>query len=415
MSHVLQYSFNPPLSSLSLNFDQPRRIIFGPGTVSQVEAEAKRLGTGKVLIVTDINVEKAGLTSKVQESAERAGLRSEVYDKISFEPTMESVQSAVKFARDAGDIGIVVGVGGGSVLDTAKMVANMLTNSGDPKSYLTPTEDKFSVASVSKILIPTTAGTGSEVSNYSVVIEKETMYKTWAASPNLLAEVAIIDPAMMVTCPPRVTAGCALDVGGHNIEGLISKEANPISDAYATEAVKLLFTHARTAYNSPDNLESRSGMAMASTFGGIVIAFPWIGGPAILGHCLAEAFGPKYGVAHGVAVGLALPYILDYNLSACAEKVAAFAEAGGVKRWGSSTREVAGRVPQVILQLMKDLELPTTLKQVNFPRTDIPSFAEYIVRQRQYVYNLPKYNPRRLTVENVTKLLNDMYDGSLES
>lgn len=411
----LQYAFNPPISSLSLNFDQPRRIIFGVGTISQAGVEAKRLGAGRVLLVTDSNVEKAGLAGKVQKSIEDAGAKVDVYDKISFEPTMDSVQSAVKSARESGEYSVVVGVGGGSVLDTTKMVANMLTNSGDPQEYLTPAEDRFKAPSIPKILIPTTAGTGSEVSNYSVVIEKETMYKTWAASPNLLAEVAIIDPALMVSCPPKVTAGCALDVGGHNMEGLISKESNPMSDGYATEAVKLLFTHARKAYNSPEDLEARSGMAMASTFGGIVIAFPWIGGPAILGHCLAEAFGPKYGIAHGVAVGLALPYILDFNMPACAGKIASFAEATGVKRWGRTERELAEQVPQAILQLMKDLELPTTLKQVNFPRADLESFAEYVVRHRQYVYNLPKYNPRRLSIDNMTKLLIDMYEGNLEN
>jgi len=199
------------------------------------------------------------------------------------------------------------------------------------------------------------------------------------------------------------------------MEGLISKESNPMSDAYATEAVKLLFRHARKAYNTPDDLEARSGMAMAATFGGIVITFPWIGGPAILGHCLAEAFGPKYGVAHGIAVGLALPYILDFNMPACYEKIASFAEAVGVRRWGRSERELAELVPQAVLQLMHDIELPTTLKEVNFPKADLDSFAEYIVKQRQFIYNLPKYNPRRLTIENMTKLLHDMYDGALEA
>lgn len=412
---TLQYSFNPPLSSLSINFDQPRRIIFGPKTISSTGAEAKRLGAGRVLIVTDPNVEKAGLSNRVQEQVEKAGLKTEVYDKISFEPTIESVQAAVAFGRESGSFDVIVGIGGGSVLDTAKMVANMLTNPGDPKTYLTPTEDRFARPSIPKILIPTTSGTGSEVSNYSVVIERETMYKTWAASANLLAEAAVIDPTMMLTCPPRVTAGCAMDVGGHNMEGLLSKESNPMSDAYATEAVKLLFRHTRRAYNSPDDVEARSGVAMASTFGGIVIAFPWIGGPAILGHCLAEAFGPKYGIAHGIAVGLALPYILDFNLPASFEKIASFAEAIGAKHWGRSAREIAEGVPQAVLQLMRDLELPTTLKQVNFPRNELESFANYIVKERQFIYNLPRYNPRRLSLENMRTLLNDMYDGALEN
>jgi alcohol dehydrogenase class IV len=419
MDALKQYTFNPPLSRLSLNFDQPRRIIFGPNSSDQTGREAKRLGGGRVLILTDVNVRKAGLSSRVQESIEKEGCRTEVYDKIAFEPTIQSVEAAVGAARDSSGYDVVVAVGGGSVMDTAKMVANMLTNPGEPASYLTPAEDRFTRPSAPKILIPTTAGTGSEVSNYSVVIEKETMYKTWAASSNLLAEVALIDPTLMLTCPPRVTAGCSLDVAGHNIEGLISRESTPISDALATEAVKLLFRHARRAYHNPDDLEARSGMAMAAMFGGMVIAYPWIGGPAILGHCLAEAFGPKYGVPHGIAVGIALPYILEFNMPACAEKVYSFASALGIGpadrgHDGSSVRATAERVPKAVLQLMKDTDLPRTLKQVGFPEADIQPFAEYIVNDRQYVYNLARYNPRRLTVENTVQLLQDMYDGALE-
>jgi len=410
-----QYSFNPPLSRLSLVFDQPRRIIFGPNTVSQAGSEASRLGGKHALLLTDENVGKAGLSGRVKGEIEKAAVSVDVYDKISFEPTMDSVRKAVEVARDAKTYDLIVGVGGGSVLDTAKMVANMLTNPGDPAHYLTPTEDRFSKPGAPKILIPTTAGTGSEVSNYSVVIEKETMYKTWAASSNLFADVAIVDPTMMISCPPRVTAGCSFDVAGHNIEGLISVESTPVSDGLAMEAVKLLFRHARKAYSKPDDIEARSGMAMASMLGGAVIAFPWIGGPAILGHCLAEAFGPKYGVPHGVAVGLALPYILDFNLSACRDKVVSFAPALGIEGNAGSARIIADKVPQALLELMRDVDLPTTLKQVNFPEGDLDSFAEYIFKQRQHIYGLPKYNPRRLTLENTTKLLHDMYQGALEA
>lgn len=410
-----QYSFNPPLSRLSLVFDQPRRIIFGPNSVNQAGSEASRLGGKSALLLTDENVERAGLSGRVQEAIEKSSIGVNVYDRISFEPTMDSVQKAVQAARDAKTYDLVVGVGGGSVLDTAKMVANMLSNPGDPAHYLTPTEDRFAKPSVPKILIPTTAGTGSEVSNYSVVIERETMYKTWAASSNLFADVAIVDPALMVSCPPKVTAGCSFDVAGHNIEGLISAESTPISDGLATEAVKLLFRHARRAYNKPDDIESRSGMAMASMLGGAVIAFPWIGGPAILGHCLAEAFGPKYGIAHGVAVGLALPYILDFNMPACRDKIVSFAPALGIESHGDAAKAVAEKVPQALLELMRDVDLPTTLKQVSFPKGDLESFAEYIFKQRQHVYGLPRYNPRRLTLENTTKLLHDMYEGALEA
>ncbi len=400
---------------LNLTFDQPKRIIFGMNTVEQAGKEMKKMSAHRILLVTDQNVEKSGLSGRVQKVLENEGSKVDVYDRISAEPTMESVENAVKAAREASpDYGAVVGVGGGSVLDTTKMVASLLTNPGEPAGYLVP-EDKFTKPSVPKILIPTTSGTGSEVSNYSVVIEKKTMYKTWAASSSLFADVAIVDPSMTVSCPPRVTAGSGIDVGGHNFEGLISREANPVSNGIALEAGRLLNSYLRRAYHSGDDLEARSGMALASMFGGMVITFPWVGGPAILGHCLAEAFGPKYNVPHGIAVGVSLPYILEFNASASPERVASIAPALAIKQNADSIRQVAEKVPKKILELMKDVELPRTLKQVNFPKADLESFAGYIVNERQYFYNLPRFNPRRLTLDNVVQLLHDMYEGALEA
>ena len=411
---LLQYGSNLPISKVSVSFDQPRRMVFGPNCVENVGSEAKRLGAGEILLVTDKGVVKAGLAERVLEILGRDQLKVTVYDNIAAEPTVESVNAAVDFAR-ADAYKLVIGLGGGSALDSAKMCANMITNPGDPMDYVNPAEDRFKKPSVPKILIPTTAGTGSEVTNYAVVIEKQTMYKTWAASSNCFAECAVIDPTMTLTCPPRVTAGSGMDVAGHSMEGLISRESNPLSDALAMEAVKLVFRNLRKAYHNGDDLEARAGMSMAATFGGMVIAYPWIGGPAILGHCIAEALGPKFGIPHGVAVALALPFILEYNLPACTEKIASFAACLGLDTSGLSVREAASKVPRAVFQLMEDVELPTGLKQVNVPKAFLTPFTEYLVKERQYMYSLPKYNPTMLTIENIAQLLERMYEGALGS
>lgn len=399
----------------ALNFDQVKRILFGAGQARLAGDQLSLMGRKNTLIVTDPNVYKFGLLEDILESLSKNHIKYEIYDKISNEPNMENIINAVDFARSNGKFDSVLAVGGGSVLDTSKMVASMVTNPGDPSEYLTPVEDKFKNPGLPKILIPTTGGTGSEVSNMSVVIDKESMYKTWAASSNLLADTAIVDPVLNASAPPRTTAASGMDALAHNVEGLISKEANPVSDGIATKAASLIFRNLRTAYNDPGNIRARSGMSMGAMLGGMVITFPWVAGPSILGHCLGEAFGPKYGAIHGVAVGMALPYILDFNISAAYNKIGSLARIFNIPHRGESAREVASKIPPAIIQMLKDLEMPTTLKEINFPKSDIEKFAEYIYSSRQKLYDLPRFNPRRLTMENSLKLITNMYDGTLEN
>lgn len=395
-------------------FDQPKRIIFATGATQQfLGAEAVRLGGKKVVVVTDKGVKKAGMADTITGLLKKEHLDVTLYDDIAAEPTAQSVRSAVKFGRE-GKFDLIVGVGGGAVLDTAKLTALCLTNSDDVMTYVDPTQDKTKEPSKPKILVPTTSGTGSETSNCAVVIEG--LYKTWIASSNVFADVAIVDPDMVMSCPPRQTAGSAMDALSHNVEALIDREANPISDGQALEATKLVFKYARRAFHAGDDLEARWNMAAAATLGGMVIAYPWIGGPAILGHCIAEALGPRWGVPHGAACGVVLPYILQFNIasSACAEKLAYVAkQVLGDEVYGFSQREAAYAFIRATKTLMEDMELPTNLKEWKVPSNELDEFAEYLVKDRQHVYGLPRFNPRKLTNENTKQLMHQMYDGIL--
>lgn len=409
-SHEYKYRYD-----LTLKYDQVKKILLGTDTSIETGEQLKLMKSKKTLIITDPNVHKFGLLESILKSISNSGLKYEIYEDISNEPTMDNIVKAVEFARKDGKFDSVVAVGGGSVLDTSKMVASMFTNPGEPAEYLTPVEDKFKVPGLPKILIPTTGGTGSEVSNMSVVIEKDTMYKTWAASSNLLADTAIVDPKLNVSAPPRTTAASGMDALAHNIEGFISKEANPVSDGMALQAAYLIAHHLRTAYNDPNNIEARTAMSTAAMLGGMVITFPWVAGPSILGHCLGEAFGPKYGAIHGVAVGMALPYILDFNMPVSYQRISELASIFGLKSKGLDTRSVAEKVPGKIIEMLRDLEMPITLKEINFPKTDIEPFADYVFRSRQKLYDLPRYNPRRLSKENTRRLIKNMYDGNFEN
>jgi alcohol dehydrogenase class IV len=393
-------------------FDQPKRIIFATGAVEQfVGSEAKRLGGKNIAVMTDKGVKKAGMADTVIDLLKKENLNVSVYDNLAAEPTAESLRTAVKWGRE-GKYDVVVGVGGGAVMDTAKMTAISLTNPGDPMVYVNPLEDKTKAPSKPKILIPTTSGTGSETSNAAVVVEG--LYKTWAANSNVFADVAIVDPLMAITCPPKQTAGSALDAMSHNVEGLIDREANPLSDAQALEATKLVFKYARRAFHAGDDLEARWNMSAAATLGGIVIAYPWIGGPAILGHCISEALGPRWNVPHGAACGVVLPYILQFNLPSCTEKLAYVSkQVLGDEVYGLSQREAGFAFIHAVKTLMEDMELPTNLKQWNIPSKELDEFAEYIFKDRQHVYGLPRFNPRKLTLENTKELMHLMYEGTL--
>jgi len=392
-------------------FDQPKRVIFATGAVEQfLTVEAKRLGGKDVVVVTDKGVRRAGIADTAAGLLKGQGLSISVYDEIAGEPTADSIRAAVKFARE-GNYDLVVGVGGGATLDTAKMMAVCLTNPGDAMTYVDPAEDKVKEPAKPKILIPTTSGTGSEVSNYSVVIEG--LYKTWAASSNLLADVAIIDPLMVISCPPKQTAGSAMDALSHNVEALICREANPISDAQALEGTRLVLRYARRAYHAGDDLVARWNMAAAATLGGAVITYPWIGGPAILGHCVAEAMGPRWGVPHGIACGVVLPHILQFNMPACVEKLAYVSkQVLEDEVYGLTRREAAWAFIHAIKALMEDMELPTNLKQLNIRSDDLDGFGEYIFKERQHTYALPRFNPRKLTLENTRQLMRLMYEGT---
>jgi len=393
-------------------FDQPRRIIFATGAVQEfVGPEAKRLGGKNVLVVTDKGVKKAGMADTVVDLLKKEGLNVDTYDNLTAEPTAESLRAAVKFARED-KFDVVIGVGGGAVMDTAKLAAISLTNPGDPMHYVTPVEDRTKVPAKPKILIPTTSGTGSEASNCAVVIEG--LYKTWIAATNVFADVAVVDPLMAISCPPKQTAGSALDVLSHNVEGLIDREANPLSDAQALEGTKLVFKYARRAFHQGDDLEARWNMSAGALLGGIVIAYPWIGGPAILGHCISEALGPRWNVPHGAACGVVLPYILQFNLPSCTEKLAYVSkQVLGDEVYGLTQREAGFAFIHAVKTLMEDLELPTNLKQWNIPSKELDEFAEYIYKDRQNVYGLPRFNPRKLTPENTKELMHQMYEGTL--
>lgn len=404
-------SLEKNIAILSISeFQNPQKIIFGINAVDRVGEEVKQLGE-RVFVVSDENIEKAGILSKVLKSLEEKELDVTVYKIPIAEPTMDSARAIADTVRQK-RYDVVVGVGGGSCLDSAKIAAIMATNLGDVWEYCAKVKGdvkKFQNKSLPKILIPTTSGTGSEASNTLVIIEQK--YKTWITDNKLLAEVAIVDPALTLTLPPRMTAGSGMDALSHVVEALMSAQANPLSDALSLEAVSLVFNSLRRAYHHPEDIEARRNMSLAATLGGWVIGFPWVAGPATIGHCISEAVGPKYNIPHGIACAIALPYAIEYNLPLLVDKLTFVARAMGEDIVGLTKREAAFKSIEATLKLMEDVDIPKSLREVGVPKEDLKSLAKYIINERQYLYDLSTFNPRRPTLENVEELLEKMWEG----
>ncbi len=393
----------------------PPNMIFGFGSVRKTGEVAKEIAENDdVILITDKALLDMGLINSTIESLEKAEFKVRVYAPDAIEPTIEQVHKVIDAACEK-DFGLVVGIGGGSSLDRAKMAACFAGKAEKIDDYLAPSEKPI-LSSKPKLLIPTTSGTGSEVSNTAVVIVPEEHVgttKTWITGGPVLAERAIIDPELMVGLPKVVTANTGLDALSHCAEGVISKQANPFSDALALQGVKLVSENLRQAYHQGDNLEARWNMAMAAALGGIVISFPWVAGPATLGHAASEGISPKYNMPHGAACGVLLPYIYLFNFpSAYArKKLELIAEAMGVDTCKMSTDKAAEAAIEVTFDLLEDLDTPTDLKSYGMKKEDIPTLAEYILQRSETMYSMPAYNPRRATVENLKEFFEITYEG----
>ncbi len=396
-------------------FGNPGKIIFGTNSVDKVGTEATYFEAQKAFLVTDSIIKDLGILKRVTDSMENEGIEVEVCEIPLKEPNMDIARSVARTIRKS-KFDIVIGVGGGSCMDLAKLAAAMATNPGDVNEYcarLKGEAKELERETLPTILIPTTSGTGSEASNTLVIIDGD--YKTWITNNKVLANVAIVDPTLTITMPPKLTAGCGMDALSHSIEGLLSMKANPISDALAFKAISLISRNLRTAYHHGKDLEARWNMSLAATLGGWVIGFPWVGGPANIGHCIAEAMGSKYEIPHGIACGLVLPYIMEFNRPACEIRLAEIASAMNEVVSGTNDNEMAIESIKSVVKLMQDIDLPTSLRELGtFPKEDIPDFAKYIVEERQHLYDLENYNPRKLTLENTTKLLERMWKGEFD-
>ena len=361
-----------------MGFESPSspRLVFGNGVVNSVGVRTKALGGTRALLVTDPGIVQAGHADRVCESLTGAGLEVCVYDKVHENPTTQDVAQCVSVAREA-KIDFLIGLGGGSSMDTAKGCNFILTNGGEMKDY-------WGVGKATKpmlplIAIPTTAGTGSECQSFALIADANSHQKMACGDVKAAARIAILDPELTLSQPRRVTACTGVDAVAHAVEAAVTKKRTPISRIYSFEAFRLMVEAFPRVLAQPSDLEARGAMLLGAALSGVAIENSMLGAA----HSAANPLTAHYGVIHGQAVGVMLPHVVAFN-AADSEAKKIYAEMAGIAGLVESWTDQDGAVEALVTYLTQTLsaaELPTDLSNWDVSREKLPTLAEEAAKQ----------------------------------
>ncbi|MDF1576905.1 MAG: iron-containing alcohol dehydrogenase [Desulfobulbales bacterium] len=388
------------MSHKTFTINQPTRITFGIGAIAGLADLVREEGASKPFLVLDPGVKKAGLLARITAPLKKAKMDFEVYDKVDPEPGLKLADAGCKLAKKSG-CDCVIGIGGGSAMDVAKAVSILLTNGGKAEDYLGV--GKIAKPGVPKIMVPTTAGTGAEVTFTAVFINEKTKSKGGMNGAPLYPNAALLDPELTVSMPPRITASTGIDAFTHAIEGYVSTKAHPISDMYALEAIEMISRNLPRAYANGNDINARSEMLMGSLLAGKALATAGVG----LVHAMAYPLGGMFGIPHGLANAVLLPYVIEYNLIGNPGKYAAVAEVMGYDTSDMPIREAAALAVEAIFNLNSDVGIPLSLAALDIPVEKVPEMADIALKVTVPVEN----NPRIPTRDEVIQVYHNALIG----
>ncbi|WP_455367332.1 iron-containing alcohol dehydrogenase [[Eubacterium] cellulosolvens] len=374
-------------------------VLIGAGSLDRLGDAALKFAPKNALIVSDNMIKKVGILERVEEYLKKERITYDIFTEVDPDPTIECASNVAQTARQK-DYSLIIGVGGGSSLDMAKIASAMITNRGEVSEYIGVELLKQKGAPL--ILIPTTSGTGSEVTANAIVSSRTDLMKKGIVSPYLFPDLAIVDPTLTISCPPKLTAYTGLDALSHNIEGFMALRSNPFSDALALKATEFVFKYLPLAFSEGSNLEARYYMALASLFGGMVIQ----GAGTCGGHAAAYAFAVKHNIPHGISCALVLPYFMAYNSKSCPEKIASIGYAVRETK-DRSMNDAIGIAVKSVFDLMKKLGIPTSLKELGIQKDAVSDITKDIFKATRLLEN----NPRQLSEKDAADLFNRIWEG----
>ena len=407
-----------PISTNSVwGFSSPGRIVYGRGASDSFADFAKQQRWQRGLLVTDHTIRRLGHPAQIQASLAELGVQVEIYDTVEPEPAIETVECAVNQWRGRADGAMapdfVIGLGGGSCLDVAKMAAVLLTYGGNCRDYFG--FDRIPGALCTLVAIPSTAGTGSEVSHSAVLTDRQAGIKVSSLSRFLRPQLAIIDPRLTDTCPPRVTADSGIDALVHAIEAYSARDhsqmlgvsaearayegAHPLGKLLALEAIRLIDQNLDTAVHHGEVHAARDAMALAAMYAGM--AFSNCG--VALVHGLEYPLGALVHCSHGAGNGLLLPYVMRFNSIVASNAFAEIADAIGAKNGDVADR--ANWLIERVIDLRQRIGIPNCLRDLGTPLAALPELAE----KTSKIERLMTLNPRRATISDLVQILHDAY------
>ncbi|WP_319558882.1 iron-containing alcohol dehydrogenase [Marispirochaeta sp.] len=379
----------------SFSFLSPKNVYFGEGELGRIPEILTSIMDpqkgGTVLIITDIGFSSTGIPALIVKRVEDAGYTTELLDSVPQEPYSEDVESLAA-SLGSRNIRCIIGVGGGSVLDTAKFLSIMLKWGGTVATLM---ESGAPGAGLPCIMVPTTAGTGSESTPNAIVALKEKQLKVGVVSPFFMPDYVVLDPVMTKTLPPALTASTGVDAYCHVLECYTSKKANIFSDMVALEGIRLIDGAIREACKNGDNMQARADMLLGSFYGGMAIASS--GTTAV--HALSYPLGGRYRIPHGVSNAILLVPVIDFNKTAVQEKLLKVAGTVGIEP-GADPSSTVDRYIEHLRQMMREIKIPSSMTEFGIKPDKIPELSEAAFQVKRLLNN----NPREMSHDEIQAL-----------
>ncbi|MBZ4645298.1 MAG: iron-containing alcohol dehydrogenase [Clostridia bacterium] len=380
-------------------YKMPTELFFGRGAAGKVGEKVLELGGKKALVVTDKGVLGAGLLGGIEESLKNSNVPYVIFDEVESDPSIETVAKGTEVLKESG-CDIVIGIGGGSSMDAAKAVATMATNPGKIFDYIGI--DKVKNKALPIIAIPTTSGTGSEATYWSVLTDKKTKFKTGVGGWALMPTLAIVDPLLTKTLPPKVTAFTGMDALTHAMESYVCKATQPVSEGLAIHAMKLIARSLRKAVANGDDIDAREDMIMGSLIAAMAFNVTRLG----LAHALVSPLGANFNVPHGLGNAILLPHVMEFNIMAVPEKFIEIAKIFGENVDNLPQMEAAYKSVEAVKKLMKDIGITQGLEDFGVTEESLRPIAE-----EAYKSGNVTVNPRKSTVQDLIDITRKAMKG----
>lgn len=382
-------------------FLMPPLVLVGSGAAEQAGAQCQKRGLKKALIVTDKIMQNIGLVEKMQQVLAKSDIQSSVYAGVNSEPVVEYVQEGLAQYKESG-CDFVLALGGGSPIDTAKAIAVMVTNPGSIENY--KGIGKIGTPGIPLVAVPTTAGTGSEATVFTVITDTKTDVKMLIGSPHLLPDIAIVDPLLTMSSPPGVTAATGIDALVHAIEAYVSVKAQPMTDVFCLSAIELISKNIRQAWANGNNQDAREKVMLGALQAGIAFS----NSSVALVHGMSRPIGAYFHIAHGVSNAALLAPVMEFSLIGNPERYGHIARAMGEHTEHLNDIEAADLSVKAIRRLITDIKIPS-LRELGVEEDKLmrlaPAMADAAIDSGS-----PANNPRKPTRQEIIDLYHVAYN-----